>query len=50
MTWREKTIARILLILAGMLAEDATLAQELRHLSSHIGVNAPSPSTGGSVG
>jgi hypothetical protein len=36
MTWREKTIARILLIIAGMLAEDDKLRDELRHLSNHI--------------
>lgn len=45
MTWREKTIVRILLIIATMLAEDATLAQEIRNLSSHVSVHAPEPTS-----
>lgn len=36
MTWKEKTIARILLLIARMLAEDSAIADELRHLSNHI--------------
>lgn len=35
MTWQQKTIARILLILARMIA-DPSIADELKHLSNHI--------------
>lgn len=41
MTWREKTIARILLILAMLLSEDPQLRRELQGLGNHIAANAP---------
>ena len=40
MTWREKTLARILLIIAVMLADDEPLKKEIRMLSTHITVHA----------
>lgn len=40
MTWREKTIIRILLLIARMFADDK-LATEIQHLSSHINVWVP---------
>ena len=39
MTWREQLVARILLIIARMVAGDAALQAELRNLSNHIGAN-----------
>jgi len=36
MTWREKTIARLLLLIARMLCEDSEIAAELKYLSAHI--------------
>lgn len=41
MTWREKVVAHILLLLARMLTEDPAIADELKKLSAHISVNAP---------
>lgn len=41
MTWREKTIIRILLLIAHMFAKDASLAGELTSLASHISVWTP---------
>jgi hypothetical protein len=38
-TWKEKTIARILLLIARMLTDDADLTAELKALSNHIGVH-----------
>lgn len=35
-TWREALIARILLLLAQMFADDETLAGDLKNLSNHI--------------
>jgi hypothetical protein len=43
MTWREKVVAGILLLVARMLTEDATFAAEIRTLATHINVNAPKP-------
>lgn len=40
MTWREKLVARILLIVAAMVADDPGLAAEIKNLSTHIQVNA----------
>lgn len=40
MSWKEKTIARILLILARMMSEDVWLKRELETLSTHISVHA----------
>lgn len=37
MTWREKLVCRILLIIARMVAPGA-IADDLKHLSSHIAV------------
>ena len=36
MTWREQLIARILLIIARMVADDDDLQDVLRHLSNSI--------------
>lgn len=44
MTWREKTLARILLLVAVLLCDDREFARELKHLSNHIGMRAPSTS------
>lgn len=41
MTWREQLIARILLLVARMVADDPELADALKHLSNHIGIHAP---------
>lgn len=38
MTWKEKTIVRILLLVARMLAEDSELREELQNLANHISV------------
>jgi hypothetical protein len=38
MTWREKTVIRILLIIAGLLAEDAALSREIQALANHVAV------------
>lgn len=43
MTWREKLVARILLLIAQMVADDPGVRQELKNLSVHIGINAPEP-------
>jgi hypothetical protein len=40
MTWKQKTVIRILLIVAEMLA-DAEWRKEVRTLATHISVNAP---------
>lgn len=39
MTWREKTLARILLLLARMLADEPELKADLKHLANHIHVS-----------
>ena len=41
MTWKEKTVVAILLLVARMLCEDSVYAQEIKTLATHIGVNAP---------
>lgn len=41
MTWREKVVARILLLVAQMLCDDPLLRDAVKHLSNHISVNAP---------
>lgn len=38
MKWKEAAIAKILFIIAGMLAEDENLKKELNALSAHISV------------
>ena len=39
MTWREKTIIRILMFIAGMMAESDEVKKELSNLATHISVN-----------
>lgn len=41
MTWREKTIATILLLIARMLADDPAIAADLKTLATHISVYGP---------
>jgi hypothetical protein len=41
MTWKDKLIARLLLLLATMLADDPMLKDELHKIATHISVNAP---------
>lgn len=41
MNWREVLIARILLIVARMVADDPVIAKEIADLSTHISVNGP---------
>ena len=41
MTWREKTVARILLIVAKMVARDPATVKDIEQLSSHISVGVP---------
>jgi hypothetical protein len=36
MTWKQKTIVRILLFIAQMLADDDWAKKELGHISNHI--------------
>ena len=43
MTWREKTVAKILLIVARMLADDPRVESEIKNLATDIAVNAPKP-------
>lgn len=38
LTWRDKTVIRILLIVARMLANDSNVLRELERLASHIAV------------
>jgi len=40
-TWRDKTVIRILLIVAKMIARDPTHVREIDSLSAHISVNSP---------
>lgn len=35
-TWREKLVCRILLLIARMLAPNAPIAEDIKHLSNHI--------------
>lgn len=41
MTWREKVVVQILLIVARMLSDDAVLEQDIKNLATHISVHAP---------
>lgn len=41
MTWREQFIARILLIIARMVADDPVLRDDLKNLANHASVHAP---------
>lgn len=41
MSWREKTVIRILLIIARMFVADGATGEELKHLASHINVWTP---------
>jgi hypothetical protein len=36
MTWKQKTVVRILLMIARIISEDEALAADLQHLSNHI--------------
>lgn len=38
MTWREQTIARILLILARMLADDSEIRDALKQLATQVNI------------
>lgn len=38
MSWSQRTIARILLLVASMLADSDDLRRELKHLSNHLSV------------
>ena len=40
-TWKERTIAKILLLLAQLLSEDPELTKKLQHLATEINMNAP---------
>ena len=39
MTWRERTVAVILLIIARMVSDDESLSAELKTLANHISVS-----------
>lgn len=41
MTWREKIVVHILLLIARMLADDPAIATEIKNLSTRISVRAP---------
>jgi hypothetical protein len=41
MTWRDQLVARILLIVARMFADDPRVAEDIKNLATHISVNAP---------
>jgi hypothetical protein len=41
MTWREKCVVRILLLVALIVNDDASIVREIQNLASHISVNAP---------
>ena len=43
MTWREKTLVHILLLVARIFADDPMIADEIKKLSTHVAVNAPKP-------
>ena len=47
MTWREKCVIRILLLVAKIVAADEDLATEIRHLANHISTWAPKDESGG---
>lgn len=40
MTWREKTVVAILLLVARMLCDDEVQAGEIKNLATHISVKA----------
>lgn len=39
MTWKQKLIAQILLLVARMVADDTWLTEELKKLATHISVS-----------
>lgn len=41
MSWREKLVARILLVIALLVADDPVVRREVQNLANHIGVHAP---------
>lgn len=44
MTWREKCVVSILLLVARIVSDNADHAEAIRHLANHISVHAASPS------
>jgi len=36
LTWRQKVVIRILLLVAQIIGQDKVLSEELQHLSAHI--------------
>ena len=43
MTFREKTVIAILLLVARMLCEDPAHSQEIKHLANHISIHGGTP-------
>lgn len=43
MSWREQLVARLILLVARLVCDDPTIANELRTISTHVCVNAPKP-------
>lgn len=43
MTWREKLVARLLLLVARMVCDDPAIRQEIQTIATHINVKAPEP-------
>lgn len=43
MTWREKVVVALLLLVARMIADDTSLRAEIKSLATHISVHAPQP-------
>lgn len=41
MNWYRQTVIRILLLVAGLCEEDEKVRAEIKHLSNHINVHAP---------
>ena len=41
MSWREKTVAKILLLVARMLADDPVVAKQIERLATEISVASP---------
>lgn len=46
MTWKETLIARILLLVARMVADDPALATEIKHLANHVQATSPKQEPG----
>jgi len=43
MTWKQKVVVGILLLIARWLTEDEWVRAEIKTLATHISVNAPQP-------